>query len=114
MKPSTKKAAKKKHCSQDECKLEAVNSGFCRLHYLANWKRMRLNEHIKAERRLNAYVDRLAKKYPEDYMARLKETLEDDDKFKQAVQELELENENEGETEREFIEKFERNVKGED
>ena len=114
MKTTPKKAGRKKHCTQEECKKEATQAGFCRLHYLANWKRIRLASHIKAERRLNAYVDRLAKKYPEDYMNRLKESLEDDDKFKQAVEELELENENDSETEREFLEKFERSVKGED
>lgn len=110
----TKKAPKKKHCAQEACKSEASHHGFCRLHYLANWKNRKADDRVKAERRLNAYVDRLAKKYPDDYLNRIKEALGDEEKFKAAVDELELENENENETEREFLERFERAIKGED
>lgn len=111
---SPAKKAKKKGCNHAECKSEAVTHGFCRLHYLANYKLMRLAAKVKAERRLNAYVDRLAKKYPADYLERIKEGLEDEEKFKQTVEELELDSEGDHETEREYLEKFVRGVKNED
>src|ERR1700745_1070819 len=107
MKTPAKKAPKKKFCVQPQCKAEAVSHGFCRLHYIANWKHIKFDRHVKAERRLNAYVDRLARKYPKDYLEKIKEGLEDEDKFRQTVEELELENEpGARETETEFLEKF--------
>ena len=115
MKNAPKKAPKKKFCLQADCKSEAVSHGYCRLHYIANWKHIRFNDQVKAERRLNAYVDRISKKYPKDYLDRIKEGLENEDKFKQTMEELELESgEETTETEREYLEKFVRSVKGED
>jgi hypothetical protein len=112
----SKKTAKKKFCLQDKCKSAPVSHGYCRLHYIANWKHIKFNNQVKAERRLNAYVDRIAKKYPKDFLERIKEGLESEEKFKQTVEELDLDTEgNENhETEREFLEKFVRNIKGED
>jgi len=66
---------------------------------------------VKAERRLNAYVERLAKKYPKDYLEKIKEGLENDEKFKKTVEELDLEDSEHPETEREYLEKFIRNAK---
>lgn len=114
MKAAAKKAPKKKFCAQEDCKAEAVSQGFCRLHFLANWKTRKAEASTKAERRLNAYVDRLAKKYPADYMDKIKEGLENEEKFKQTVDELELEESDNPETEREYLEKFTRTIKGED
>lgn len=113
MKSAANKASKKKYCAEADCKSEAVSHGFCRLHYIANWKHLRLNKQVKAERRLNAYVDRLTKKYPADYLDKIKEGLENEEKFKQTVNELDLEADSENpETEREFLERFNRNIKG--
>jgi len=112
---SQAKKPKKKFCVQSSCKAEAVTHGYCRLHYLANYKHIKFDRHVKAERRLNAYVDRLAKKYPDDYLERIKEGLENEEKFKATVEELDLDTREEAtETEREFIEKFSRAIKGED
>jgi len=115
MKNLAKKTAKRKFCVQAQCKEEAVSHGYCRLHYIANWKHIKFNDHVKAERRLNAYVDRLSKKYPKDYLERIKEGLENEEKFKQTVEELDLDSDAEPtETEREFLEKFVRGIKSED
>lgn len=111
--PKTSKA-KKKFCMHDDCKSEAVTHGYCRLHYIANHRAIKQEQQAKAERRLNAYVDRLQKKYPKDYLERLKEGLENEDKFKETMNELELDPEADPpETEREYLEKFLRNIKGE-
>jgi hypothetical protein len=107
--PNNKKtsAQKKKFCIQADCSEQAVSHGYCRLHYIANWKHIKFNNKVKAERRLNAYVDRIAKKYPKDYMEKIKEGLESDEKFKKTWEELDLDSPDESsETEREFLEKF--------
>ncbi|MFM8270247.1 MAG: hypothetical protein ACKN9V_08675 [Pseudomonadota bacterium] len=115
---SPKKAAakatdkKEKTCSVASCKKEASSQGYCRLHYISNWKHIRFNEKVKAERRLNAYVDRIAKKYPQDFLEKIKETLEDEKKFKEMVSELDIEVEiSPKETDDEFLAKFLRAVK---
>lgn len=103
---------KEKLCLVPSCKKEGATHGYCRLHYISNWKRIRLNEKIKAERRLNAYVDKIAKKYPKDYLEKIKETLEDEHKFKEMVTELDLEVElTPRETDDEFLAKFMRAIK---
>ena len=106
------KARAKKKCAERGCKSQSVSEGYCRLHYLANWKHIKFNEQVKAERRLNAYIDRLSKRYPKDYMEKIKEGLEDPEKFQQMVDELEVEvGKSEPETDNEFLEKFMRVIK---
>ncbi|NBT57508.1 hypothetical protein EBT16_01875 [bacterium] len=113
-KKTVAKAADKKEklCSVPSCKKEASAQGYCRLHYISNWKHIRFNEKVKAERRLNAYVDRISKKYPKDFLEKIKETLEDENKFKEMVSELEIELDmSPKETDDEFLEKFLRALK---
>lgn len=108
-KKNSKEAAtkKKRFCIQAECKEPAVSHGYCRLHYIANWKHIKFNNHVKAERRLNAYVDRLARKYPKDFLEKIKEGLENEEVFRATVEELEVDSDNENaETEREFLERL--------
>lgn len=117
--PAPKKAAAAKSsdkketvCAQTGCKKEVNAHGYCRLHYISNWKHIRFKEKVKAERRLNAYVDRIAKKYPKDYLEKIKETLEDEKKFKEMVSELDIEIDmSPRETDDEFLAKFLRAVK---
>lgn len=105
-------SSKEKICLEPSCKREASAQGYCRLHYISHWKHIRLNEKVKAERRLNAYVDRISKKYPKDYLEKIKETLEDEAKFKKMVTELEIELDiSPKETDDEFLARFLRAVK---
>jgi hypothetical protein len=112
-KPKLKVSSKKEiPCAHTGCKKEPSAQGYCRLHYITNWKHIRFKEKVKAERRLNAYVDRIAKKYPKDYLDKIKETLEDETKFKEMVSELEIELDmSPKETDDEFLAKFLRAVK---
>lgn len=117
MKRPTKKTKtdKKKFCLQEDCKREATSKGYCRLHYIQNWQQIKLDNKARAERRLNAYIDKLSKKYPQDYVDKIREGLENDERFQQSVQEADLDNDIENsETENEFLEKFLRNIKSED
>lgn len=118
LKPVAKTKAKKepkkkfKKCAQRKCKAAAVAQTYCRPHYIQNWKVIKLERHIKAERRLNAYVDRLAKKYPKDYLEIIKQGLENEETFKNTVKELNVDVEEPNETDTEFLEKFMRALKG--
>lgn len=112
--PKAAKAPKPKKCAQRGCKQPSQNEseGYCRLHYIANWKHIKFNDKVKAERRLNAYVDRIAKKFPKDYLEKIKETLENEGKFKEMVSELDIDLEaGPKESDDEFLEKFLRAVK---
>ncbi|MFM8314032.1 MAG: hypothetical protein ACKOA8_07070, partial [Deltaproteobacteria bacterium] len=109
-KPLKKTATKP--CSQAKCKSIAESSGYCRLHYLANWKRIKLNNQLKAEARLNHFVDKLAKKYPDSYIEKIKEGVENEERFLEITKELDIESkESIKETDSEFLERFLRVVK---
>lgn len=111
LKEATKKEpkARKRFCMNEECKAQAVSHGYCRLHYIANYRTIKLSEQIKAERRLNAYVDRLSRRFPGEVLEKIKEGIESDEKFKAAVEELDLDTDPEPtETEREFLERYNR------
>ena len=129
-KPAAKKAAKtaavkkprKKRTSRLNSKdaSPVLETGVSRLKFIANWKASKDKENAKAERRLNSYVDRLVKKYPGDYLDKIKEALEDESKFSESLDEIYFDaadtteavaEEEDEETEREFLEKFSRNVK---
>jgi hypothetical protein len=49
-------------CSEKDCKDQQTTKGYCRLHYLKNWKKIRDKEEKKAKKNLDKYVDHLAKK----------------------------------------------------
>lgn len=110
------RAKKPKACQQRGCKKPGTSFGYCRLHYLTHWKGIKQDERQRAERRLNAYVDRLAKRYPDEYLEKIKEGIENEDAFKKTMEQLELDKEHDqgNETEREFLEKLIRNIKHED
>ena len=109
--PSEKKTLTKL-CTHAKCKDAASSSGYCRIHYLANWKRIKLNKQLKAEARLNHFVDELAKKYPSNYLEKLKEGVESEEKFAEITKELDVESKEAAkETDSEFLERFLRVVK---
>lgn len=101
-------------CAASGCKAPAVSAGYCRLHYFAHWKEIKEEERTRAERRLNAYVDRLAKRYPADFLEKIKEGIEDENLFKMTMEQLEMDQDEDPETEREFLEKMSRAFKREE
>jgi hypothetical protein len=111
--PKAKKP-KVKACAERGCRKPGISHGFCRLHYLANWRALKEDEKVRAERRLNAYVDRLAKRYPTDYLEKIKEGIENEETFKKTMEQLEIDEQEEQETEREFLERMVRSVKPEE
>lgn len=102
---------KEKLCVAEGCRSPSSVKGHCRLHYLTYWKEIRANARAKAEKRLDAFVNRLAERYPKDHLEKLKEGLSDETKLNEVMTELESDVEPGSETEREFIEILGRKLK---
>lgn len=72
---------KVKLCKQKNCRNQATTSGYCRVHYLKNWKQIKEKQKKKAIKNLNKYIDHIMHKHPEGYMEVIKEDLRNFDQF---------------------------------
>jgi hypothetical protein len=64
-----------KICKESNCVSEQTAQGFCRLHYLKNWKKIRTDKKKKSLRSLNNYIENIMKRAPESYVDKIKEDL---------------------------------------
>ncbi len=64
-----------KICKEAGCKSEQTIEGYCRLHYLKSWKKVREEKKKKSLRALNRYVDNIIKQNPDKYVENLKDNL---------------------------------------
>ncbi|OGQ22574.1 MAG: hypothetical protein A3I05_04450 [Deltaproteobacteria bacterium RIFCSPLOWO2_02_FULL_44_10] len=73
-------------CKEDDCKNAATTSGYCRLHYLKNWKTIREEKQTKAADRLNKYVEGICKRNPDGYVEEIRKGIQhgDFDEFEDA------------------------------
>lgn len=62
-------------CKDPGCENEATASGFCRLHYLRNWKLIKIDEQRKAAEKLNKYIENMASRDPDNYIENIKDDL---------------------------------------
>lgn len=67
-----------KICLADNCNNAQTTGGYCRLHYLKNWKDIKEEQQRKAADRLNKYVDGICKKNPDDFMSVVKKNIKDE------------------------------------
>lgn len=67
--------ARIKICKEDACNNAQTTGGYCRLHYLKHWKEIKAEVTEKAAKRLNKYVDFMAKKNPDRYIDDIKKEL---------------------------------------
>ncbi|MBI2608228.1 MAG: hypothetical protein HYW47_01345 [Deltaproteobacteria bacterium] len=67
-----------KYCIEEHCASQALTKGYCRLHYIKNWKHLKMQEKLKSERQLNEYIERMMDKYPADYIKMIREDLASD------------------------------------
>jgi len=65
-----------KICMETDCNDEATTDGYCRLHYLKNWKRVKLEKDERASKRLNAYIRSVMRRNPDGYMEEIKQDIE--------------------------------------
>jgi len=65
-----------KICKEMDCQNAATSKGYCRLHYLRNWRQLRELHKQSAARRLNRYIEHVCKENPQDYLEKIREDLQ--------------------------------------
>lgn len=89
-----KKAATPKNyedmCREIACESSSSTAGYCRLHYIKNWKKIKRKELILREKKLNQYIEELVSKYPDKYIEAIKQDLADETAFSKVIYDLEL------------------------
>lgn len=64
-----------KICKDKSCHNSQTTQGYCRLHYLRNWKLLKSKKKLDAAKKLNRYVEHMCKTYPNRYMEQIKKDL---------------------------------------
>ncbi len=64
-----------KICKENNCMSEQTTEGFCRLHYLKNWKVIKSEKKKKAIKSLNNYVENIIRTNPENYKSKVQNSL---------------------------------------
>ncbi|OGQ50244.1 MAG: hypothetical protein A3I09_02470 [Deltaproteobacteria bacterium RIFCSPLOWO2_02_FULL_47_10] len=68
-------------CKEENCHNVQTTGGYCRLHYLKNWKKIKQETSTRAAKRLSRYIDSICKEHPKKYLEVIKEDI-NSDKFK--------------------------------
>lgn len=77
-------------CREVACEGLATSGGYCRLHYIKNWKKIKRKEVILRERKLNQYIEELVAKYPDKYIEAIRQDLANDKDFAKVIYDLDL------------------------
>ncbi len=77
-------------CKYSGCDELANVEGYCRYHYMLNWKRIQLKKKILSEGKLDKYINELTAKYPDKYIEMLRGDLKSEKDFVSVVNELEI------------------------
>ncbi len=64
-------------CKQTGCHDISTTQGFCRLHFLASWKKLKTKEAKKKGIELAAYLEELGKRFPEEFLQKLRVEIEE-------------------------------------
>jgi hypothetical protein len=84
-------AALKRRCREPGCEHDFTINGYCRLHYIKNWRKIKRKEAIIASGQLNNYVEELVSKYPDKYLDVIRQDLASEKDWVKVVVDLELE-----------------------
>lgn len=77
-------------CREVACELMATTGGYCRMHYIKNWKKIKRKEMILKERKLNGYIEELVSKYPDKYIEAIRQDLASEKDFAKVIADLEI------------------------
>jgi len=77
-------------CREPACENLVIGVGYCRLHYIKNWQRIKRKEGILNDGRLRQYIEELVSKYSEKYIEAIRHDLMTDDGFVKVITELDL------------------------
>jgi len=64
-------------CKQGGCHDISTTHGYCRFHYLASWRSLKSKEAKRHGQELKLYLAELSRKFPEEFLERLKGEVED-------------------------------------
>lgn len=77
-------------CREVACEGLATSAGYCRLHYIKNWTKIKRKEVILREKKLNQYIEELVAKYPDKYLEAIRQDLASDKDFAKVIHDLDL------------------------
>jgi hypothetical protein len=81
-------ARKIKLCKESGCSNEQTTLGYCRLHYLKNWKKIRAESRRKAAKHLNKYINSIVRSDPDGGVKALRKNLRNEGAFEKSVDDL--------------------------
>jgi hypothetical protein len=77
-------------CREVACEGLATSGGYCRMHYIKNWKKIKRKELILKEGKLNQYIEELVAKYPDKYIEAIRQDLATEKDFAKVIYDLDL------------------------
>lgn len=77
-------------CREVACELMSTTGGYCRMHYIKNWKKIKRKEMILKEKKLNSYIEELVSKYPDKYIEAIRQDLASEKDFAKVIADLEI------------------------
>jgi hypothetical protein len=77
-------------CREVACEGLSTTGGYCRMHYIKNWKKIKRKELILKEGKLNQYIEELVAKYPDKYIEAIRQDLASDKDFAKVIYDLDL------------------------
>ncbi len=77
-------------CRVRDCDQAASVEGYCRYHYLLQWKKIQVRRKILVDGKLQKYVDELTSRYPDKFLEMLKKDLRSEKEFLGAIAELDI------------------------
>jgi hypothetical protein len=111
--PRAPRLSAEEMCREVACESLCTSGGYCRLHYIKNWKKIKRKELILKEGKLNQYIEELVAKYPDKYIEAIRQDLADDKAFAKVIYDLDLdESVDDFETDAENLEGMVDNIKG--
>ncbi len=78
-------------CREKNCENPASTGGYCRLHYISNWKTIKKNEAILIEGKLQDFIEEIVKKYSVKEVEGIIDDLSDEKSFFKALKEMDIE-----------------------
>jgi hypothetical protein len=71
--------ARIKICKEAGCKDAATTEGYCRLHYLRNWKSIKQRKQRRRAKKLEGYIRSVMRRHPKDYVEVIKRDIRSPD-----------------------------------
>lgn len=78
------------YCREMGCESRNTTGGYCRMHYIKNWKKIQVKRQIISEGRLNRFIAELVAKYPDKYLEAIRNDLAIDKEFAKVMIDLEI------------------------